>query len=225
MQRHFNRTRFRSCGCRCSKSGDTVNPKTEPPPLLSPRAAVSQNMRPVSRFIRRKLRQSPALLCLLGVAVAASGCATILKSNATLPAVAEPTRVEPVTAAMGFDPPRVRAGETLEVLVRVCIAGGFHIYGTGSVAGPFAPTTLKLNLPRELQPAGDWIVPRPNFTSSGESGYTDSVLFRRRVKVKLNALEQLLSIKGEFSFQACDEESCRPPAKIALSASLPVVSR
>jgi len=161
----------------------------------------------------------------VSVAVAANGCARVLKFEAPLPAAPEPSRVEPVTAAMGFDRSSVYPGETLEILVRVRIAGGYHIYGTGSVAGPFSPATLSLELPDALTMAGDWIVPRSTVTRSGESIYTDSVLFRRRVKVKLNALEKRLSIKGELRCQACDEELCRPPGKIALSASVAVVSK
>ena len=126
---------------------------------------------------------------------------------------------------MMFDRTNVLAGKFVEILVHVRIAGGYHIYGTGSVAGPFQPTTLTLDLPQELKPAGDWIVPQPTVTRSGEKIYTDSLLFRRRLQVRLNAPKKLLSIKGEVQFQACEEELCRPPVKVALSASVAVVSK
>lgn len=173
---------------------------------------------------RNTLRQLIALLC-LGSIPFAGGCGTVPKSDAAIPTAPEPSRVEPVTAAIGLDRPSVPAGKSFEIVVQVRIAGGYHIYGTGSVAGPFLPTTLTLELPEELKPAGDWIVPHPTVTRSGEKIYTDSLLFRRRVQVRLNAPEKMLSIKGELQFQACEEELCRPPAKIALSASVAVVSK
>jgi hypothetical protein len=139
--------------------------------------------------------------------------------------VPEPSRTEPVTAVMKLDRDTVRAGESCEVLVRVRIAAGHHIYSTNAIDGPFTPTTLDLILPADLEPVGKWVAPRPATTKAGERIYTDSILFRRSLKVRLNTPPGLLSIRGELRCQACNEELCWPPGKIGVSASVAVVSK
>ena len=135
------------------------------------------------------------------------------------------SRTEPVTAAMKADRDTVRAGESFEVLLRVRIAAGHHIYSTNAIAGPFLPTTLDLILPADLEPVGKWVAPRPKTTKTGEQKYSDSILFRRALNVRLNTPPGLLSIKGELRCQACNEELCWPPAKIGVSTSVAVVSK
>src|SRR5262249_36979666 len=105
------------------------------------------------------VRKLSTLFCLVTFAFA-GGCGTVPKSDPAIPPAPEPWGVERVTAAMGIDQPSVSAGKSFEILVQVRIVGGYHIYGTGSVAGPFQPTTLTLDLPQELNAAGDWIVPQ-----------------------------------------------------------------
>lgn len=177
------------------------------------------------RFSPKQLGKLSALLWLVCVAFTAGGCRSAAKSELALPAVPPPSRVEPVTAAMAFDRSIAFPGQSLDLLVQVRIAGGHHIYGTRLSSGPFLPTTLSLDLPVELEPLGDWVVPRPTVAKGGERIYRDSVQFRRRVRVSLNAPAKQVSIKGELQFQACNEELCRPPETIALSASVAVVSK
>lgn len=166
-------------------------------------------------------------LCLLslGLGLPGGGCAKLSPAANPILAAAEPSRTNPVTAAMQPDPPYVRPGETFQLLVRVRIAGGHHIYGTNASPAPFSPTTLTLILPEDLQPAGDWIAPRPTVTKTGAGIYTDSVLFRRPLKVRSNAPLGELSIKGDILCQACTDELCWPAGKIALSASVAVVPK
>ena len=171
------------------------------------------------------LRQSFALLLLVGVAFAVHGCATVANSGSAPPQAPAPSQVEPVTAAMEFDRPIAVPGQALDLLVQVRIAGGHHIYGIKPMPGPFLPTALSLDLPVELEPVGAWAVPRPIIKKGGERIYRDSILFRHRVRVSLNAPAKQVSIKGELQFQACNEELCRPPEKIALSASFAVVAK
>ena len=126
---------------------------------------------------------------------------------------------------MKADRDTVRAGESFEILVRVRIAGGHHIYSTNALNGPFTPTTLDLILPAELEPAGQWVTPKPTTTKTGDRIYTDSNLFRRSLRVRLNSPPGLLSIKGELRCQACTEELCWPPGKIGVSTTVAVVSK
>jgi len=176
--------------------------------------------------VRRLLFGSHVLVIFWVAAVGlSSGCAPAKKPHAREFLVPEPSGVEPVTAAMGINRLKVQAGESFDVLVRVRIAGGYHIYAPAAGSSPFTRAVVRLDLPGPLEAEGEWIMPRPTVTKSGESIYTDSVLFRRRIKVRLNAPNEPVSIKGELLCQACDAELCRPPGKIPLSASVKVVSR
>jgi hypothetical protein len=111
------------------------------------------------------------------------------------------------------------------LVVRVRIASGYHIYSTKASEGPFSHTSLTFILPDELVFAGDWVVPPPTITQAGESVYRDSILFRRPVKVGLNAGPKQLSIKGELLCQACNQDLCFPARKLPISASVAVVSK
>lgn len=139
-------------------------------------------------------------------------------------ALSKPSSSEPVTAAMKSAPPEVMAGETFEVLVRVEIAGGHHIYASNMVGKPFLPATLDVTLPGGVEALGHWIGPEPIRRRNGDLVYTDSVLFRRRLKVRANVPAGPLSIKGELHYQACTEELCWPPRIIRLSSSIDVRS-
>jgi len=175
------------------------------------------NRPPHQAALKRKRR----LLGWLGcgwMVLAAPGCANRAHSHA------QPSHAEPVTAAMMTDCQTTRAGETLELSVRVRIAGGYHIYSNRPPHGPFSPTTLVLRLPEELEAVGDWLASSPTTTKTGEEVYIESVLFRRRLKVRSNAGHKVLSIKADLLYQACNDELCWPPGKIRLSASVAVVS-
>lgn len=136
----------------------------------------------------------------------------------------KPSSSEPVTSAMKSAPPEVMAGEAFEILVRVEIAGAHHIYASNMVGKPFIPATLDVTLPRGIEALGDWVGPEPIRRRNGELVYTDSVLFRRRLKVRANVPAGPLSIKGELHYQTCTEELCWPPRTIQLSSSISVRS-
>jgi len=165
------------------------------------------------------------ILSYCSLTLAGLGCAGIARSDSLTFPVAEPSHTEPVTAAMNVDRETVRAGETFEVLVRVRIAAGRHIYSTKAIGGPFTPTSLDLILPGDSEPVGKWVAPRPTTTKTGDRIYSDSILFRRSLKVRLNTPPGLLSIKGELRYQACNEELCCPPGKIGVSTPVAVVSK
>ena len=65
----------------------------------------------------------------------------------------EPTRAEPVKAAMQSSAESVAPGAKFEVLVQARIFPGFHIYGMDPKVSPFIPSALKLTLPDGLKPA------------------------------------------------------------------------
>ena len=147
--------------------------------------------------------------------------ATITDAQFALP---KPSSSQPVTAAMKSASSEVIAGETFEILVRVEIAGAHHIYASNVVGKPFVPTTLEVMLPRGVEALGNWIGPEPTRKRNGELVYTDSVLFRRQLRVRANVPAGPLSIEGELHYQTCTEELCWPPRTIQLSSSISVQS-
>jgi hypothetical protein len=131
---------------------------------------------------------------------------------------------QPVTATMETIPSEVGAGDTCEILVRVKIAAAHHVYASNIVGKPFIPITISLTLPKDVEALGDWIGPEPVLRKNGEFVYTDSALFRRRLRVGVNVPPGPLSIKSEMRYQACTEELCWPPRTIQLSSSISVSS-
>ena len=138
--------------------------------------------------------------------------------------VEKPSQTKPVTATMKVAEQEVRAGERVEVIVRVRIAGGHYIYSTNEVGGPFSPTVLTLTLPQELERVGELVAPEPS-RKGGHFVYTNSVVFRQMVKVRLNTEAKTVSIKGELLCQACTEELCWPPRKTRLETTVSVLPK
>jgi protocatechuate 3,4-dioxygenase beta subunit len=136
--------------------------------------------------------------------------------------VPEPSRTEPVTARMQPNRQTLRAGDAFELLVRVRIVGGSHIYPLNEAEKPFVPTTLKLPLPSGVEAAGDWLAPEPSLAKGGEKIYADSVVFRRPMKVRGDAAVGALSFDGELQYQVCTAEVCWPPKTISLSAAMTI---
>jgi DsbC/DsbD-like thiol-disulfide interchange protein len=126
---------------------------------------------------------------------------------------------------MFADPSTPQPGDTFQIIVRVRIAGGYHIYGTNTSQGPFSPTSLTLALPPEVDPIREWIATQPRMTRAGERVYTDAVQFRRAFKVRLNAGPRRLSITGELLCQACNDDVCFPARKFPISTSVVVMSK
>jgi DsbC/DsbD-like thiol-disulfide interchange protein len=136
--------------------------------------------------------------------------------------VADPSRAQPVTAAMAVSKKELHAGDTFELCARVRIAGGHHIYGTNATHGPFIPTALTLSLPREVESMDRWSAPKPTEAKGGDLIYTESVVFRRHLKIQPSAKPGKLKLSGELLCQPCSEELCWPPRMIPLSVSVTV---
>jgi len=133
-----------------------------------------------------------------------------------------PARSQPVTAVMTTIPAEVGPDEIFEVLVRLQIAESYHIYASNVAGKPFIPISLKLTIPDGLKASSGWIAPPPDRTRTDEHIYTDSVLFRRSLKMGSKVPAGPLSIDGELLYQACREDLCWPPRMIKLSCSVGV---
>ena len=122
----------------------------------------------------------------------------------------EPTRAEPVQAAMQSSVESAAPGEKFEVLVQARIFSGFHIYGLDPKVAPFIPTALKLTLPDGLEAAGDWKGPNAEQDKAGVEIYTGTAVFRRALQVRAGAAPKKCSLGVELEYQVCNDEMCYP---------------
>jgi hypothetical protein len=136
----------------------------------------------------------------------------------------EPTRAEPVKAAMQSSAESVASGAKFEVLVQVRILPGFHIYGMDPKVSPFIPTTLKLTLPDGLETAGDWTGPNPERDQAGVEIHTGAAVFRRALRARAGAAPKKCSIGVELEYQVCNDEMCYPPKKVELNATVEIAA-
>ncbi len=136
----------------------------------------------------------------------------------------EPTRAEPVKAAMQSSAESVAPGAKFEVLVQARILAGCHIYGMDPKVSPFIPTTLKLTLPDGLEAAGDWTGPSPERDQAGVEIYTGAAVFRRALQARAGAAPKKCSIGVELEYQVCNDEMCYPPKKVELNATVEIAA-
>jgi len=136
----------------------------------------------------------------------------------------EPTRAEPVQAAMQSSVESVAPGAKFEVLVQARIFSGFHIYGMDPKVSPFIPTALKLTLPDGLEADGDWKGPSPEHDKDGVEIYTGAAVFRKALKANAGAAAKKFSIGVELEYEACNNEMCYPPKKVELQATVEIAA-
>jgi hypothetical protein len=157
-------------------------------------------------------------------AVASRSAESPATTSTEVISAADPSLSDPVTATMQVRPPTATAGETVELLVYVRIAGGHYVHGPSSTEGPFKPIAVDMDLPDALEAIGDWGFPHPEKALSGEPIYRDSLLLRRSLRVRSNAQPQTAIVDAELHYQACNDELCWPPRKLSLSATCEIQS-
>ena len=129
---------------------------------------------------------------------------------------------ENVSATLRIEPAEVRAGQTLQVLVQLEISGGHYLYASNTE--PFIPVTVTLTLPPGLDAPAGWTISPAASAKGGHWVYTDSVQFRRTLRIGSNVPPGLLSIACELRYQACTEELCWPARTVPLSSPVRVRS-
>ena len=125
---------------------------------------------------------------------------------ATLPQIEATDFQNPVQVAVGMN--KTGKGKQ-EVVVRVKIHAGYHIYAHVADRDPFIPTTIEINLPEGYQLVGD--LKCPSFNALGKSGttiYENEAVFRQEITG---------SGEGEITcvigYQCCDSHVCMTPVK------------
>lgn len=108
------------------------------------------------------------------------------------------------------------AKDRQEVVVRIKIHPGYHIYARVSDSDPFIPMTVGFRLPQGYQLSGD--LKRPAFKSFGTSGttiYEKEAIFRQEITG--NGKGQVVCTVG---FQCCDSHICMPPENNEYTAEI-----
>ena len=151
--------------------------------------------------------------------------ATTVKPRVDEISAPDPSPSEPVTAVMTIRPQRASAGDTVEVLVHVRIAGAHFIHAQDDAGGPYSPVAVTTTLPDGLEPIGNWRFPAPEMHHGNSPVYRNTALLRRSLGVGSGFEPRTLTVIGELRYQVCTEELCWPPGKLKLSAPLVVQSQ
>jgi hypothetical protein len=130
----------------------------------------------------------------------------------------EPDSEHPVISQAELSPRQVKAGESLDLVIRVKLVPTWHIYAAEWSKGPGVPTALKLKLPKDIKPEGEWTGPESSRGLDGQMIHEGTFEFRRKLRVDRDAARGSIRVLCEFSYQACDLRSCQPPTKENLEA-------
>ena len=138
-------------------------------------------------------------------------------------ATEEPTASKVVTLGSGVKPGSVAAGSIVTIAVRLRVFEPWHIYAVDKPTGVSVPTKLKLKLPAGVTSVGEWKIPDPKKYDEDVFVYAKDVVFRHQVKVADDA-SGLLDIGCEVKYQACSDQSCKPPTSGTTSVALEVTA-
>lgn len=148
--------------------------------------------------------------------------ATVTNEDFTLPIASSS---QPVIASISVVPGELGKGGIFEVIIRVKIAAGHHIYANNTNGSPFKPVSLHVTLPDSIESSGTWIAPPPERTKTGELVYRDSISFHRSFRVRSNIAAGPRSIECDLGYQACTQELCWPFRTIKLVSSINISSQ
>jgi len=137
----------------------------------------------------------------------------------------QPDSEHPVVSQAELSPRKVKAGESLDLVVRVKMAPTWHIYAAEASKGPGVPTALKLKLPKGIKPEGEWTGPESSRGLDGQMIHEGTFEFRRKLRVDRDAAQGSFRVLCEFSYQACNLRSCQPPTKEYLETKAMITER
>ncbi len=120
-------------------------------------------------------------------------------------------------------------GETLDLPLRVEIAGGFHINAAKPTFDYMIPTRLEwtskeFKLLKVEYPAGE----RRAFAFSPDKPlevYQGAVSIRTRFQVPRGTAPGKVNLTGKLKYQACDDKACYPPASAPVEVAVQVVRK
>ncbi|MBQ3828142.1 MAG: hypothetical protein II812_08340, partial [Prevotella sp.] len=103
-----------------------------------------------------------------------------------------------------------------ELVIRVKMHNGFHIYGFVSDQDPYIATTFDIQTEGDWKKVGELKIPAfKNLGTTGTTIYEGDVLFRQRLKGSGKG-----KVTCTVNYQTCDEHACLPPRDVTLEFGL-----
>ncbi|MBR5349826.1 MAG: hypothetical protein IK124_01165, partial [Prevotella sp.] len=103
-----------------------------------------------------------------------------------------------------------------ELVIRVKMHNGFHIYGFVSDQDPYIATTFDIQTEGDWKKVGELQIPSfKNLGSTGTTIYEGDVMFRQRLKGSGKG-----KVTCTVNYQTCDEHACLPPRDVEMSFEL-----
>ena len=154
---------------------------------------------------------------------APTGCATLIRALAMLQAT-EPrsaaiasAEIEPVRAALFLDATNASPDSVIMGRIVLTIAEKFHVNANPAAAKTLIPTEIMLEENRVIT-----LLPIAYPAGGAEKLFASHVEIPVRLKIDRAAKAEPTRLEFEIKFQACDENSCRPPQTIRLPAAIVV---
>ena len=103
-----------------------------------------------------------------------------------------------------------------ELVIRMKMHEGFHVYGYVSDADPYIATTFDIQTEGDWKKVGELKIPAfKNLGTTGTTIYEGDVLFRQRLKGSGKG-----KVTCTVNYQTCDEHACLPPRDVTLEFGL-----
>lgn len=121
------------------------------------------------------------------------------------------------------------SGSLVKAAVVAEVAPGYHINDHRPTLDYLIPTELKLEPDKRLSvekvvyPKGTF--ERFAFSDTPLSVYEGTVVLGAILKIARATPPGSYTLKGQLSYQACNDHACLPPANVPISQNLKVVSR
>ena len=124
-------------------------------------------------------------------------------------------------------PPEIKAGAKTTIAVEMTIGPGWHVNSHTPSEPYLIPTAASLTASAgSLSPVRYAKDEEKRFAFSDKPlrVYTGTVRFETDLEVPAGASGDV-SVEGNLSYQACNDQQCFPPAKIPLKATAKITSR
>ncbi len=123
----------------------------------------------------------------------------------------------------------VHAGSKIKMAIVAEIPPGFHINDHKPTLEYLIPTEVKLDLPEPLG-VGGVFYPRGkpqkfSFEDKPLSVYEGTVVIGALLEITAAVAPGEYTVKGKFSYQACNDHACFPPFKVPMSVDVKVVGQ
>ena len=114
------------------------------------------------------------------------------------------------------------------LVIEFRVLPGYHINSNKPTSELLIPTTVKFNAPQQLQ-LGNAVYPAgrefalPIAPEEKLNVYADEVEVTVPISARAGSAPGSYSLKGELTYQACNDNSCFPPRTVPLEATVRVV--